>query len=40
MVVNTLRDLYTLNYELFLDADGRVQPSISMWLPPAPPPSS
>jgi hypothetical protein len=39
MVVNTLRDLYTLNYELFLDANGRVQPSISMWLPPAPPPS-
>jgi hypothetical protein len=40
MVVNILRDLYTLNYELFLDAAGRVQPSISMWLPPAPDPGT
>jgi hypothetical protein len=39
MVVNILRDLYTLNYEQFLDGSGRVQPSISMWLPPAPDPS-
>jgi CHRD domain len=40
IVVNVLRDLYTLNYEQFLDANGRVQPSISMWLPPAPNPGS
>jgi hypothetical protein len=37
IVVNILRDLYTLNYEQFLDASGRVQPSISMWLLPPPP---
>ncbi|MET1079862.1 MAG: hypothetical protein ABWY06_17760 [Pseudomonas sp.] len=36
IVVNILRDLYTLNYELFLDATGRVQPSVSLWLPPPP----
>jgi hypothetical protein len=40
LVVNILRDLYTLNYELFLNGNGRVQPSVSMWLPPAPDPGT
>ena len=34
--VDLLRSLYTLNYETILDASGRVQPSVSKWLPPAP----
>ena len=41
--VDLLRSLYTLNYETILDAGGKVQPSVSKWLPPAPagpPPSA
>ncbi|GAA1990803.1 hypothetical protein [Catenulispora subtropica] len=41
--VDLLRSLYTLNYETIVDADYRVQPSVSKWLPPAPagpPPSA
>jgi hypothetical protein len=37
MIVDTLRSLYTLNYEVILGRDGRPEPSISMWLPPPPP---
>lgn len=40
IAVDILRGLYTLNYEEFQDATGRPQPSVSMWLPPAPPPTS
>jgi len=38
IVVDILRNLYTLNYQIYLDANGLPQPSVSMWLPPAPPP--
>jgi hypothetical protein len=38
IAVNLLRDMYTLNYEQILGPDGHVQPSVSMWLPPAPAP--
>lgn len=36
IVVDILRNMFTLNYETFLDKTNRVQPSVSMWLPPAP----
>ncbi|HYH55049.1 MAG TPA: hypothetical protein VD772_00470, partial [Anseongella sp.] len=32
------RSIYTLNYEAFLGKDGRTEPSVSMWIPPAPQP--
>jgi hypothetical protein len=38
IAVDILRNLWTLNYEVMLDSSGRPQPSVSMWLPPAPPP--
>jgi sugar lactone lactonase YvrE len=38
IAVDLFRTLYTLNYESFI-AGGLLQPSISMWLPPPPPPS-
>ena len=38
IAVDLFRTLYTLNYESFV-ANGLLQPSISMWLPPPPPPS-
>ena len=34
ITVDILRSIYTLNYETFLDASGRPQPSVSQWLPP------
>jgi hypothetical protein len=37
MIVDTLRNLYVMNYEVMLGKDGRPEPSVSMWLPPAPP---
>jgi hypothetical protein len=36
IVVDILRNLWTLNYEIVLDATGRPQPSFSMWMPPPP----
>ena len=36
IVVDLMRSLYTLNYEVILGAGGRPEPSISMWLPPPP----
>ncbi|WP_327350837.1 hypothetical protein [Streptomyces sp. NBC_01304] len=38
MTVDILRSMYTLNFEVIVDAYGRPQPSVSQWLPPAPPP--
>ena len=38
ITVDILRSMYTLNYETFLDASGRPQPSVSQWLPPTPTP--
>jgi NHL repeat-containing protein len=38
ITVDLFRTLYTLNYDSFV-ANGLLQPSISMWLPPPPPPS-
>ena len=39
LAVNLLRNMFTLNYEQILGPGSRVQPSVSMWLPPAPAPS-
>jgi hypothetical protein len=39
ITVDIMRSMYMLNYEIILDSSGRPQPSISLWLPPAPPPS-
>jgi len=39
LTVDLFRSLYTLNWEIVLDGTGRPQPSITQWLPPAPPPS-
>jgi hypothetical protein len=38
IIVDTLRSMYALNYEVILGANGRPEPSVSMWLPPAPAP--
>jgi hypothetical protein len=38
IIVDLMRSLYTLNYEIILGAGGRPEPSISMWLPPPPKP--
>ncbi len=37
IAVDLARSLYTLNWETFIGADGRTEPSVSMWLPPPPP---
>jgi hypothetical protein len=37
ITVDLLRSMYTLNYEIILGAEGRPEPSVSMWLPPPPP---
>ena len=39
LTVDLFRSLYTLNWEIVLDGTGKPQPSITQWLPPAPPPS-
>lgn len=36
LTVDLLRDLYTLNYEVILGENDRTEPSVSMWIPPAP----
>lgn len=36
IVVDLTREMYTLNYEILLGAKGRPEPSISLWMPPAP----
>jgi hypothetical protein len=36
ITVSLLRDVYALNYELIHGANGRPEPSISHWIPPAP----
>jgi hypothetical protein len=36
ITVDLLRDLYTLNYEVILGENDRTEPSVSMWIPPAP----
>lgn len=38
MVVDILRNMFTLNYETIQDGAQRIQPTLSMWLPPAPSP--
>ena len=38
IIVDTLRSLYALNYEVILGNHGRPEPSVSMWLPPPPGP--
>ncbi|MES2178971.1 MAG: hypothetical protein V4550_14015 [Gemmatimonadota bacterium] len=38
LVVDILRNMWTMNYETILDAHGLPQPSVSQWMPPAPPP--
>lgn len=37
ITVDLLRNMYTLNYEVILGKDDRTEPSISLWIPPAPP---
>ncbi|WP_417696599.1 hypothetical protein [Pseudomonas sp.] len=37
LTVSLDRNVYALNYELIHGADGRPEPSISHWMPPAPP---
>ena len=37
LTVDLLRNMYTLNYEVILGKDGRTEPSVSLWTPPAPP---
>lgn len=37
--VDLLRDMFTLNFETILGANNRTEPSISWWIPPAPPKS-
>ncbi|QTO52554.1 hypothetical protein [Burkholderia latens] len=37
LAVSLDRNVYALNYELIHAADGRPEPSISHWMPPAPP---
>ncbi len=39
ITVDILRNLFTLNYENFLDGNNRPHPSVSLWLPPAPDPT-
>ena len=39
MQVDLWRSLYTLNYEILQDT-GRTEPTVALWLPPAPPPNS
>ncbi|WP_426271815.1 hypothetical protein ACN9MB_10770 [Dyella kyungheensis] len=36
IAVDLARSLYTLNWETWIGADGRTEPSVSMWLPPPP----
>jgi hypothetical protein len=36
-VVDILRNMFTLNYETIIGTNGRTEPSISLWIPPAPP---
>jgi hypothetical protein len=38
IAVDLMRSLYTLNYEIILGPNGRPEPSVSLWLPPPPPP--
>lgn len=40
ITVDILRTLFTLNYEVILGQDGRTEPSVSMWIPPAPKPGA
>jgi hypothetical protein len=37
ITVDLLRNLFALNYEVLLGRNGRTEPSISHWRPPAPP---
>ena len=39
MQVDLWRSLYALNYEI-LQGTGRTEPTVALWLPPAPPPNS
>lgn len=36
ITVDLLRNMFTLNYEVILGKDGRAEPSVSLWIPPAP----
>jgi hypothetical protein len=36
ITVDILRNMFTLNYELILGKGGRPEPSVSLWIPPAP----
>jgi hypothetical protein len=36
IAVDLARSLYTLNWETFIGAEGRTEPSVSLWLPPPP----
>jgi hypothetical protein len=40
IAVSLLRNLFTLNYEVFLGLDARTEPSVSLWIPPAPDPNA
>ncbi|WP_266159266.1 hypothetical protein [Dyella silvatica] len=37
LTVDILRNMFTLNYEVILGKGGRPEPSVSLWIPPAPP---
>lgn len=39
IAVDLERGLYTLNWETFAGADERIEPSVSLWVAPTPPPS-
>ena len=36
LTVDLMRNLFALNYEIFEGKDGRPEPSVSQWIPPAP----
>lgn len=36
LTVDILRNMFTLNYEVILGKNGRTEPSVSLWIPPAP----
>ena len=38
MSVDLYRNLFALNYEIIEGKDGRPEPSVSQWIPPAPKP--
>lgn len=38
ITVDLLRNMFSLNFDSFIGPQGRVEPSVSLWIPPAPAP--